>query len=322
MIWALTGVIFFSVLLVVVALARLIRPGLESTQEATSRRLEKLLNTTAVNDFSAEAIMRHSSLSEIGFLDNLLAKARRLTSIKELLEKAGSPMNLGTLILLAAVMAMLGILTGVIMKLGLLIIPLALLGGFSPFILLKKLKDRRMAVFETQFPEAVELMGRALRAGHSFSSGLQMAASELPEPVSSEFAKTFEDYSYGKTMEDSLGGLVKRVDNADVRFFAAAVALQRETGGNLTEVLDNISHIIRERFRLLRTVKTLSAEGRLSGTILALMPPALFVMLYFTSPGYINMALEHPIGQATLMIGAAFEVLGIFVIKFIIKMDA
>jgi tight adherence protein B len=321
-IWILTGVIFLSVLLVILAVARLIHPGLESSQDAAARRLQKMVTGSAVTDYSAEAIMRQSSLSEIGFLDKLLARARRLTSMKELLEKAGSPMNLGTLVLLAAVLAMLGVLAGVILRLGLLIFPLALIGGVLPFILLKKLKDRRMSVFETQFPEAVELMGRALRAGHSFSAGLQMAASELPEPVSSEFAKTFEDYSYGKTMEDALDGLVKRVDNADVRFFAAAVALQRETGGNLTEVLDNISHIIRERFRLLRTVKTLSAEGRLSGTILALMPPALFVMLYFSSPGYINMALEHPIGQAALMIGAGFEILGIIVIKIIIKMDA
>jgi tight adherence protein B len=311
-IWILTGVIFLSVLLVILAVARLIHPGLESSQDAAARRLQKMVTGSAVTDYSAEAIMRQSSLSEIGFLDKLLARARRLTSMKELLEKAGSPMNLGTLVLLAAVLAMLGVLAGVILRLGLLIFPLALIGGVLPFILLKKLKDRRMSVFETQFPEAVELMGRALRAGHSFSAGLQMAASELPEPVSSEFAKTFEDYSYGKTMEDALDGLVKRVDNADVRFFAAAVALQRETGGNLT----------RERFRLLRTVKTLSAEGRLSGTILALMPPALFVMLYFSSPGYINMALEHPIGQAALMIGAGFEILGIIVIKIIIKMDA
>jgi tight adherence protein B len=148
-----------------------------------------------------------------------------------------------------------------------------------------------------------------------------MVSEEMEDPVAEEFGRTFADYSYGKTLEDALEGLVKRVGLNDLKFFATAVALQRETGGNLTEILDNISHIIRERFRLLRQLKALSAEGRLSGTILTLTAPALLGILWFMSPGYIEMLFEHPMGKFMLMAGAGFQVLGVIVIKRLVKMD-
>lgn len=320
MIWVLAILVFCSVIFLAVGIRMFMSPSEENMHTATKRRYVELKKEAVPSETQLEAILRVTTYSEIGFLDRFLSGSNQIANLQDLLEKAGNPINLGTLLLLSGVLAMVGALAGTIAGLGWATIVLFLVLGSLPYMAVSKIKQKRLDVFESQFPEAVELVARALRAGHGFSSGLRMVGEEMGEPVASEFVKTFEDYSFGKTMEEALDGLVARVELEDVKFFASAVSLQRETGGNLTEILDNISYIIRERFRLQRTVKALSAEGRLSGWILSLMPPALLVMLWWVSPDYINMAINHPIGQTLLIAGAIFEVLGIVVIKQIIKM--
>ena len=321
MIWLVMLLTFLSVACIGLGLQYVFLKPQESAGQAIKRRLASVgFNKTRAEDLD-QAILRQTSLSSIGFLNYFLKKTPRLLDLQKLLYMSGSPFNLGALVLLSSTLAIIGILLGVLLKIGVLAIGLALLSAYLPILILKIIKDKRLAVFESQFPEAVDLMTRALRAGHSFSLGMRMVADEMSEPTSSEFARTFDDYSYGKTIEEALGGLVERVELADVKFFASAVSLQRETGGKLTEILDNISYIIRERFRLLRTVKALSAEGRLSGIILAIMPPALVLLLYVLCPEYISVAFEHPLGQMILIAGGIFEILGIIVIKRIIKLD-
>ena len=311
---------FFSLLW---GLHYLLVPHKEEPSEALKRRLKLLAasGTLSSQEISAYALMRHEELSSIGFLHRLLAGVPRLAHLRDMLAKAGNPMNLGTLLLLCSTLGLAGIAIGLALKLGVFSLFIGVFLSFIPIVVLKKIKTRRLAAFEAQFPEAVELVTRALKAGHSFSAGLRMAASEMADPVKTEFGRTFEDYSYGKTMDDALAGLVNRVELTDVKFFASAVNLQRETGGNLTELLENLGFVIRERFKLQRTVSALSAEGRLSGKILALMPPALFGVLWFTAPDYIQMAVEHPIGQTVLLMGVGFELLGIIVIRQLVKLD-
>ena len=321
MIWLVMLLIFLSITCIGLGLQHVFLKPQESAAQAIKRRLASVgFKKTTAEDLD-QAILRQTSLSSIGSFNNFLKRIPRLLYLKKLLYMSGSPFNLGALMLLSGTLTTIGILIGVILKIGVLTIGLALLGAYLPILILKTIKNKRIAVFESQFPEAVDLMTRALRAGHSFSLGMRMVADEMSEPTSSEFARTFDDYSYGKTIEEALEGLVERVELTDVKFFASAVSLQRETGGNLTEILENISYIIRERFRLLRTVKALSAEGRLSGIILAIMPPALVLILYILSPGYISIAFEHPLGRTILFIGGIFEILGILVIKRIIKLD-
>lgn len=319
MIWLIWAMVLFSVLSAGVGLRYLLLPAPEAEMDAARRRLGRLKAENAPPESQLEALLRVTSYSEISFLDRLIANAPRLVRLQDLLDKADNPVNLGTLLLLSGVAIMAGAIVGLAMDLGWFSAALALGAGYLPVMAVGRIKKKRLGVFESQFPEAVELVSRALRAGHSFSAGLRMVGEELGEPVGGEFNKTFEDYSFGKTMEEALAGLVARVELEDVKFFASAVSLQRETGGNLTEILDNIAYIIRERFRLLRTVKALSAEGRLSGWILSLMPPAMFGLLYWSTPEYINMALHHPTGQTILVVGMVLEVLGIVVIKQIIK---
>jgi tight adherence protein B len=321
--WVIVAVVFASVFSLFWGIRYLLVPKVEEPSEAMKRRFREIANAggPSLQEISAQAYMRHEELSSIRFLDRVLAGLPRLVHLRDLLNKAGRPMNLGTLVLLCGTLAMAGVVLGLAFELSVFTLPLSIVLGLAPISILKKIKAKRLAVFESQFPEAVELVTRALKAGHSFSAGLKMAADEMSDPIKAEFTKTFEDYSFGKTMDHALDGLVSRVELADVKFFASAVNLQRETGGNLTELLENLGYVIRERFKLQRTVRALSAEGRLSGKILAMMPPALFLLLYLSAPDYVYMALDHPIGRMMYIIGAGFELLGILVIKKLVKLD-
>jgi tight adherence protein B len=321
MIWGVTILVFLSVasLLAVVGVIAFRRDV---------KRLERLRSRVAGlqpgSDPAQEALrnlMRDNALSSIPLLDRLLGRFPRLEDLRLKLHQAGNPCNPGTLVLLCLTCGMVTGLAGYLQAGGGLALVAGALGAYAPMIWVNILRKRRLSAFDEQFPEAVDLVGRALRAGHSFGSALKMVAEEMDDPVAEEFGRTFADYSYGKTLEDALTAMVRRVGLNDLKFFATAVSLQRETGGNLTEILDNISYIIRERFRLLRQLKALSAEGRLSGTILILTAPALLGILWFMSPGYIQMLFEHPMGKFMLMAGAGFQVLGIVVIKRLVKMD-
>jgi len=233
--------------------------------------------------------------------------------------QAGNPCNLGALVLMSSVLAAVGGLVGMWRDHGGLALMLAGLGAGAPLGWLRFLRKKRLHAFDEQFPDAVETMARALRAGHSFASALHMVGEESEDPVAGEFAKAVEDYSFGKSLEDALNDLVRRVGLQDVKFFVTAVVLQKETGGNLAEILDNIGSIIRDRFRLMRQVRALSAEGRLSGLILSLMPPALLVLLWIVSPGYISMLFDHPLGNTILMTGAGFQIMGMLVIRALVN---
>ncbi len=320
MIWSVTGLIFLSVLSVCLAGAFLLFRSAVHRREALRRRLTEIGPPADQSQLILSNLMRDNSLSSIPLLDRLLGALPNTGRLRIMLHQAGNPCNLGTLVLMVCTLAAIGALGGLIHSNHLLVLALAATGGSLPIIWLRFLRKRRLAAFDEQFPDAVDLVARALRAGHSFGSAIRMVADEMDDPVASEFDRTFRDYSFGKSMEDSLGGLVERVGLQDLKFFATAVILQRETGGNLTEILDNISHIVRERFRLLRQVKTLSAEGRLSGTILSLMAPAMLIILWLVSPGYLGMMFDHPLGKTMLMAGGGFQLLGILVIRRLVTM--
>ncbi len=321
MFYAIAALVFLCLLFLSLAVGAFVfRRDLQRI-EARRRRVKALSPAEDPASQTLRNLMRDNSLSTIPLLDRLLNRLPRVSDLRLLLQQAGSPCNLGTLILMSCTFAAIGGLAGLIQGSSLLAWVLMPAGALGPLFWLKTLRRRRLAAFDEQFPEAVELVARALRAGHSFGSALKMVAEEMDDPVAEEFGKTFADYSYGKTMEDALNGLVRRVGLQDLKFFATAVTLQRETGGNLTEILDNIGYIIRERFRLLRQLRALSAEGRLSGTILSLTAPALLGLLWLISPQYLELLFSHPVGNMMLIAGGLFQLLGIIVIRRLVKMD-
>ena len=193
------------------------------------------------------------------------------------------------------------------------------LGIWLPGKFLAFRKRRRLGKFEKQLPDALELLGRGLKAGHAFTAGLQLVADEMAPPIGPEFFKTYKEHNHGLDLNDALLNLCHRVDLQDLRFFTTAVMIQRETGGNLAEILEKIASLIRERFKLHNQVKALTAEGRLSGMVLTLMPPATALALFFMNPSYIMVLWQTPKGRAMAIIAMAFQALGLFSIRRIVK---
>jgi tight adherence protein B len=195
------------------------------------------------------------------------------------------------------------------------------IGAALPTLFLMQRRAARYRRFEEQFPEALDLLSRALRAGHAFQTALGMVADELPDPVGTEFKKTFEQQNFGLPLNEALHDLAARTKLLDVRFFVTAVTIQRETGGNLSEILDNLAEVVRERFKLLRQVRVHTAHGRFTGYILLALPAALGVALSFISPDHMNTLFTHPLGRTMLVGAAVMQTVGYFWIRQVIKIE-
>jgi tight adherence protein B len=216
-------------------------------------------------------------------------------------------------------MAAIGAVIGYFLKLPLMVIPLgAGFLGLVPFLWLVLRKRKRIKAFIAQMPDALELVGRALRAGHGLASGLDMVADEMLPPISSEFGRVYEEQNLGIPIEEALRGLAERIPVIDVRFFVTAVVVRRGTGGDLAEVLDKIGRLIRERFQILGQVQSLTAEGRLSGAVLLAMPPGLLAFCYASNPEYIGLLFSTPLGVKMLVVAGVLQVIGALAIKKII----
>jgi tight adherence protein B len=197
----------------------------------------------------------------------------------------------------------------------------ALVAAVAPFFYLSHRKTKRMKRFEEQFPEALDMLSRAIRAGHAFQTAMGMVADELPDPVGPEFKKTFDQQNYGLPLKDALNELSERLKMLDVRFFVTAVMIQRDTGGNLAEILDNLAHVVRERFKILRQVRVHTAHGRFTGYVLLALPAALAVALQFINPEHMGLLLHERMGQMMLMGAIVMQTLGYFWIRKVIKIE-
>jgi tight adherence protein B len=193
--------------------------------------------------------------------------------------------------------------------------------ALAPFGWLKYRRSSRMKKFEESFPEALDLLSRAIRAGHAFQTAMGMVADEMPEPVGPEFKKTFDQQNYGLPLRDALNEMAERITLLDVRFFVTAVLIQRDTGGNLSEILDNLAHVVRERFKILRQIRVHTAHGRFTGYVLLALPAALGVAMSFINPDHMGPLFREPMGQ-TMIIGAiVMQTIGYFWIRKVIKIE-
>ena len=190
-----------------------------------------------------------------------------------------------------------------------------------PFAWLVNRRSSRFRQFEEQFPEALDLLSRAIRAGHAFQTALGMVGDELTEPVGPEFKKTFERQNFGLPLRDAMDELADRVTLLDVRFFVTAVAIQRETGGNLAEILDNLAHVVRERFKIRRQVRVHTAHGRFTGYVLLALPAALGAALSFLSPEHMRLLFQERMGQIMLIAAMVMQTIGFIWIRQVIKIE-
>jgi tight adherence protein B len=255
-----------------------------------------------------------------GLFGRLVAWLPRTAALAVRLQQAGIVMSASrflftTALLMLSVFLVLLVLrqpTGLALLMG-------LVSGAVPFLWLARRRERRMQLLDAQLPDAVELIARALRAGHPLAPALQMVAEELPEPISGEFGITFDEISYGVSLSDAMLSLAGRVPAEDLRFFAVAVVLQRETGGNLAEILDNIGKLIRERFKLLGTIRVLSAEGRLSAWILSLLPFATALLISLVNPDFMRVLWSDPTGFKMTLGAMVLMAVGVFWLTRIVK---
>jgi tight adherence protein B len=217
---------------------------------------------------------------------------------------------------LFAVVLMLPSVGGLSMMLAPLV---AVFFAFMPVVWLLMRRKRRLKKFAAQLPQALELIARALRAGHSLAAGFSLVSQEMSEPIGVEFLRTFEEQNLGKPMEQALEDMTKRVPNLDLKFFATAIILQRQTGGDLAEILDKIGHLIRERFQIWGQVQALTGEGRLSGVVLLALPPVLFAVVYRMNPDYLMLLFTDDLGKKMLVGGIVSQLLGAIAIRKIVS---
>ena len=243
----------------------------------------------------------------------------RLIDLRQFIEQAGLSISPVNLMLACGGGVLAGATLGMVSPVPLLTAPLmGVLGGVAPLTWVWFKRKRRLAAFERQFPEALELLGRSLRAGHSLVDGIRLAAEEMSEPIAGEFARCHEQQQLGRVLEDVLREMAKRVPLIDFHYFVTAIVLQRQTGGDAAEILDKIGRLIRERFQIRGQIRALTGEGRLSGVVLVVLPFLLAIYMYFRNPAYLRPLFQDPLGQQ-MACGAIVSMLfGSLVIKKIV----
>jgi tight adherence protein B len=256
-------------------------------------------------------------LSNMPQFNTVLGQLGKVTApLQRDLMQAGMTTTVGTIVLSALCLA-LG--TFVVVRMvafnTLLGLGAGVMAFFVPFIYVRHKKNQRLKKFEEQFPEAIDLIARALRAGHAFTTGLAMAAEEIPMPVGQEFKLLYDRQNFGMPMPEAMRAFAARIPLIDARFFVTAVLTQRETGGNLGEVLDNLSSVIRERFKVKRQVRVLTAHGRITGWILAGLPPSLAAAMFVISPGHMKILTDDSLGVQMIIAGLTLQVIGTLVIR-------
>jgi tight adherence protein B len=262
-------------------------------------------------------------LSGIPAIQNLLTHRQDLIKpVRKLVEQSGVRTTIGVVVLSSALLAAIGFLAGQwFLRFAWVGLILAGIAGCIPAGVLVNIRNRRIAKFEELFPEAIDLLSRALKAGHAFTTALGMVAEELPQPIAGEFRLLYDRQNYGLPLGEALRDFAERVPLLDARFFVTAVLTQRESGGNLSEVLDNLASVIRERFTLKREVRVKSAHGRATGYILAGLPPALAAIFMVTSPDYLGVLFHDPAGIRMLITGIGLQIIGTLVIRRLVRID-
>jgi len=255
-------------------------------------------------------------------LDDLVNRTAAGSRLSRLIEQSGIRTTPSAMLVMSLFSGMLAAASAALfVRHPLAPIVAAPIGLVLPFAWLVHRRSSRFRKFEEQFPEALDLLSRAIRAGHAFQTALGMVADELTEPVGPEFKKTFERQNFGLPLRDAMDELADRVTILDVRFFVTAVAIQRETGGNLAEILDNLAHVVRERFKIRRQVRVHTAHGRFTGYVLLALPAGLGVILSFLSPEHMRLLFQERMGQIMLVAAMVMQTVGFIWIRQVIKIE-
>ena len=298
--------------------------GLVLRQEQQEERVvRKRLRVQRVGEFGGGLLKTRESLSSIPALDGALSRFEALVNpTRDLVARSGMRITLGRLVMSSVFLGVL--VTAAISSIAHSLLFGLIAGIFAsvlPYLFVKRAARKRQDKFEEQFPEATDLIARALRAGHALPTALQMVGDEIADPVGAEFRTLFEQQNYGLSLPEALRAFGDRVRLLDARFFVTAVLTQREAGGNLSEVLDRLSGVIRERFKVKRQVRVVSAHGRITGIILGCLPPAVAGILLLTSPEHIRLLVEDKLGVYMIAIALFLQCVGVLIIRRIVNVE-
>jgi tight adherence protein B len=292
----------------------------------TRRRIDQRM-TEVVTPFAREEsletlLVKRQSKGALPGIDRLVGQSHWGISLGRLIEQSGTRIGISSLLVFAVITALLGAFAlAAVLRASWGLFPGAVVGFGAPFLFLVRKRKARLRRFEEQFPEALDLLSRAIRAGHAFTTAVGMVADDASDPIGLEFKKTFDEQNFGLPLKDALFNLSERVPLMDVRFFVTAVLIQRETGGNLSEILDNLAHVVRERFKILRQVRVYTAHGRLTGYVLMGLPAALAIALSFINPEHIGLLFSDRMGKLMILGAIVMQTIGYFWIQKVVKIE-
>ena len=317
MIW-IPIVVFILVLLAVAGGYFLLWSGKSENVEVKKR--VALLELRNLRDADVPDFLKKEVLSEVPLLNQLLSRVNIATRIDLRLRQADMKMAVGTFLLISLVLFFVGVVAGRILHWPFIVSIVVGIGLLTvPNIVVDIKRRRRLKNFMNHFPEALEMFARSLRAGHSFTGAIQLVAQEMPDPIGPEFTKVFEEQNLGIPLRQALIGMTDRIDILDVKFFVTAILIQRETGGNLAEIIDKIAYVIRERFRIQGQLKIFTAQARLTGVILSLLPIGVAVIIGTMNPEYLKPLWFEKVGRVMIAIAVTMQILGMLAIRKIIR---
>jgi tight adherence protein B len=293
-----------------------------------ARRLDRRLRDVSVDTRTADptpadsTVVKHGTAGPLPALDRLMTRSKAGASLARLIDQSGVRTTPSGLVIMSLAAALImGVVVSWFVPQRFAAPLAALMAGAAPLAWVMNRRSSRMKRFEEQFPEALDLLARAIRSGQAFQTALGMVADELPDPVGPEFRKTFDQQNYGLPLRDALNEMSVRISILDVRFFVTAVLIQRDTGGNLAEILDNLAHVVRERFKIQRQVRVHTAHGRFTGYVLMALPGALAVALTFINPEHMALLFHEKMGQTMLMGAVVMQMIGYVWIRKVIKIE-
>ncbi|BDG08489.1 type II secretion system F family protein [Anaeromyxobacter paludicola] len=314
------------ILLLALALVAVVEAARQAWRYWDDRRsgaLRRRLQTLGEGLPGESALLREARFASNPGLDQMLRHTTWAPRLAQLLEQTYSRVTVAQLLGYAALSGLAALVAGVALRLGPFLTILSCAGGVClPFLFLDIARDRRSRKISEQLPEALEMMARSLRAGHAISGSFRIVATEMPEPVSVEFGRAFEEQKLGLSLEQAVLQMAGRAPgNGDLKIFAISTIIQKETGGNLAEILSNIAETIRARYRFQGKLRALTAEGRASALVLGLLPLLMALLLQLINPGYLKPLVADPLGQRILGTACLLWAAGFLWMKQMIRID-
>ena len=312
--------VFLACLFVVYALYLFTSRKSDAKRALLNERLAEAIRSSAQSTDLEVQLARQELLSEIPWLNRSLLKFEPSARLKRIIDQADLQITVMRLVLFSLVAAALGFLAASMLTISIpLMILCGLIAGAMPFLHVLGKRKKRLKKFLQLLPDALDLMSRGLSAGHAFTESLQMVSAEMPEPIATEFRKTYDEQNLGLSLKLALENLVHRVPLLDLRMCVTAIMIQRETGGNLSELLEKVAFTIRERFRIMEDLKTLTLSSRWSAWLLCALPIFLAIYMSVMNPSYMEVMWRDPRGHTLLFIAAGMQILGMIVVQKIMR---